>query len=321
MSAFTVGQLRLAALQRIRTGSGRSPLISRSTILIGTLASAASATTVSSYLSSRRMPSAPARPAGSPGRDSIRALRGAIIAWADARADLLRDLYQHFADRRPQFGRCRGDQPPVHDRGRFRQQIAEHRRRNVGPQPDLLGEDAILFGALDQAVKSLSRKYGRRDCRRRGARRRDCRGAPARPSPPRPARAVPRSHADAPDPWFSATSMRSASGQPGASFNTGPATAISSSLASRRSTLTGALLTGARRFESSARAFVSISSMSSPNTVIEEIDMLLVVAAGAVEKESGDALQRLGPLFAASRAERPLQARELARGWHPSRIH
>jgi hypothetical protein len=37
-------------------------------------------------------------------------------------------------------------------------------------------------------------------------------------------------------------------------------------MSERRKTLTGALLTGARRFASSARAFASISSIKIPNT-------------------------------------------------------
>ena len=133
MSAFTVGQLRLAALQRIRTGSGRSPLISRSTILIGTLGERGKRSDglfvfiLRAECRQRRLVQ-PLRPV----ETQYRALRLAIVAWADTSADLARDLYQDIADRRSQFGGRRGDQPLVHDRGRFAQQIAKQRRGNIG---------------------------------------------------------------------------------------------------------------------------------------------------------------------------------------------
>ena len=92
--ARTVGQPRPAALHRIRTGSGRSPAMSRSTTLIGTLASVASPTTISSYLPSLQNAASVAsfRPLG-PVKAQDQALRGAVVAGADARADLFRNSF------------------------------------------------------------------------------------------------------------------------------------------------------------------------------------------------------------------------------------
>jgi len=74
--------------------------------------------------------------------------------------------------------------------------------------------------------------------------------------------------------------------------------------------LTGALCTGARRLESSARALFSISSIRCPNTFVEQIDLLVAVAAGAVKKERGDALQRLDALLARAALDDLFQFRD-----------
>ncbi len=181
MTDFTVGQLMPAALHRISTGSGRSPAISRSATLIGTLESAARATTVSSYLPSpanaakRRLVHA-ARPM----QAQYHALRGAVIARAHACADFMGDFFQDAANFRLLFRRRRGEQPLMHDCGGSRQQFAEQLRRNIGPQSDLLGKNSVALGALDQAEKARSRKCARRDCRRCCAPLRDRRAAPER---------------------------------------------------------------------------------------------------------------------------------------------
>ncbi len=73
---------------------------------------------------------------------------------------------------------------------------------------------------------------------------------------------------------------------------------MSSSLASVRSTLTGALLTGARRIgELGARLGLDFLDQQ-PENVVEQIDMRVVEIVGAVEEQRGDALQRLGALAA-----------------------
>ncbi len=155
MIDFTVGQSIPAALHRISTGSGRSPAISRSATSIGTLDSAASATTVSSYLPS----SAKAARAGSfmlprPVQAEHDPLRRAIVARADPGADFLRHPRQDPMNFGLQCRRGRGQQPLMHDRGRALQQFAKHRRRNIRPQPDLLGKNAVALGALDQAKEA-----------------------------------------------------------------------------------------------------------------------------------------------------------------------
>ena len=50
-----------------------------------------------------------------------------------------------------------------------------------------------------------------------------------------------------------------------------------------------------------------------PKYLVEDIDVLVVVVAGAVNKESCDTLQASRSVFDGSRAERPLQAQELMR--------
>ncbi len=63
------------------------------------------------------------------------ALRGAIIARTDARADFLGDLGEHVAESPPcTSGVAAASRRSMHDRGRFGQQLAKHRRRNVRPQ-------------------------------------------------------------------------------------------------------------------------------------------------------------------------------------------
>ena len=65
-----------------------------------------------------------------------------------------------------------------------------------------------------------------------------------------------------------------------------------------RSTLTGALL-HRRQTVGQFGARLGLDLLDEqPEDLIEQIDMLVAITAGAVEKERGDALQRLGPLFA-----------------------
>ena len=42
----------------------------------------------------------------------------------------------------------------MHDCGRAAQQFAEYLRRNIGPQPDFLGQDAVVFGPFDQTEEA-----------------------------------------------------------------------------------------------------------------------------------------------------------------------
>ena len=102
MTDRTVGQLKPAALQSISTGSGRSPAISRSATPIGTLESAASATTVSSYLPSlgERRQCRLVHVARAV-QFEHQALRGAVIARTDARADFVGDFFQDAANFAP----------------------------------------------------------------------------------------------------------------------------------------------------------------------------------------------------------------------------
>ena len=72
---------------------------------------------------------------------------------------------------------------------------------------------------------------------------------------------------------------------------------MSSSLASVRNTPTGALLNGSRRLEElGAGAGFDLVDQQTENTV-EQIDVLVVILIGAVEKERRDALQRLDALL------------------------
>ena len=156
IGALTAGQPRPAALHRIRTGSGRSPLISRSAILIGTLASVASATIAASYLPSPQN-EVSAASSNRFARSRPSTTRGAIVARVGLCADAAA-------------------------------------QQNIG-------------NGLAQSRAEIA-----------------CRCA---------------------WPLVLATPIRTASARRGASFSTGPATAISSSLASLRKSLTGALLSGA----------------------------------------------------------------------------
>ena len=83
------------------------------------------------------------------------ALRGIVVARTDAGADLLGDFRQHAVNLRLAAG-CRRDKQAIANHGgRFGQQFAEHRLGDIGPQADLLGQDAVVFGAPDEADKAI----------------------------------------------------------------------------------------------------------------------------------------------------------------------
>jgi hypothetical protein len=172
------------------------------------------------------------------------------------------------------------EQALVHDRRRLGQQFAEHRCGNIRPQPALLGKGAVLLGALDQA-----RKAGLGNARAAivGDAERDLAiAAPHQLVGDRLAERRARRNG---------LQMRLTLGSRDADkvvlrqarrrLSTGPATAMSSSAISRRKTLTGVLLTGARRFASSAR--LRRSPDQNPEHVVEQADVL-VAAAGSIEK-------------------------------------
>src|SRR5579883_844032 len=153
MTALTVGQLMPAALQRINAGSVRSLDISRSVILSGTFDSAASPAIVSSYLPSLAK-AARAASFMRPDRCSPSTMRCAIIAWTDTPTHLLCNLVKHAADFRLPFRLCCGKQPLPHDRGGLGQQFAKQSWRNVRAQANLLGENSVALGALDQTAET-----------------------------------------------------------------------------------------------------------------------------------------------------------------------
>ena len=201
----------------------------------------------------------------------------------------------------------------MHHGGRFGQQIAEQRRGNIRPQANFLGEDAILFGALDQAVEAFLGDAGaaivgdaagdvaiaaaHQHVRHRFAKRAASRD--------RMQVGLALGFGDVDEIGFRQT-RRQLEHRPG----DGDIVVVGEP----RSTLTGALLTGARRFDEFGAGLGLDLFDQQPEHLVEQIDVLVVVAAGAVEKESGNALQRLGAVFHASRAERLFKLRDQREG-------
>ena len=104
ITAFTAGQLKFAALHRISTGSKRSLSISRSTIFdlhFGQRRERNHRFFVFAFAAEANQRCL-VQPAG-PAKAEHDPLRRAVIARADARADLFGDLGEHVADRRPHF--------------------------------------------------------------------------------------------------------------------------------------------------------------------------------------------------------------------------
>ena len=207
------------------------------------------------------------------------ALRGAVIARADAGADFFGDFRQHAANLRlslPASPRRAGaDARPRSPC----QQFAEHRRRNVRPQPDLLGQDAVVFGALDQAEKPVSEmRAPRLSATRRATSRSPRRTSTSVTASPSACRAEMACR------WawllVLATSTRSASCKPRRQLEHRPGDGDVVVVGERAQHLDRRVARPAPDgCESSARALLSISSISRPNHVVEQVDMLVVVAA------------------------------------------
>ena len=189
-----------------------------------------------------------------------------VVARRCAAPTSSRDLRQHAADFRLRLGLGGGEQALLNHFGRLEQEIAKQPRRDVGAQPDLLGQHAVFLGPVDQRGEARPRTAAPGDSPRRCARPRDRRGGPARRSPARRCRRGRRSRADAPGSW-SWRCRRDRLRRAGA---TAPAPGRRPRC--RRPWRAGAPLrpahcsTGARRWASSARALVSISAIRRPNT-------------------------------------------------------
>ena len=172
-----------------------------------------------------------------------RCFRGGVIALrTHTRRTSSETLRQHAPDFGLGFGLRRRKQALLHHLGRAHQQLAEQVSGNVRPRADLLGQHAVMLGALDQLRKAGLGKSGAGivgdvahhlavaaphqhvgDSRLRSL-------------------AAGQSRADAPGPWSWRCRPDRISSSRGDCASTGPATAMSSSLASRRIDSIGAFV-------------------------------------------------------------------------------
>ena len=185
----------------------------------------------------------------------------------------------------------------MHDRRRPGQQFEEHRCGNIRPQPDLLGKGAVLLGALDQARKAglgnaraaivgdaerdlaiaaphqlVGDRLAERRARRNGLQMRLALGS-------RDADKVVLRQAR--------RQLEHRSGDGDVVVLGKPAQYVDRRVAHRRETI---CQLGARfRFDLLDQ---------NPEHVVEKADVLVVVAAGSIEKERGNAPERLHALLA-----------------------
>ena len=227
------------------------------------------------------------------------ALRGAIVARADARADFLGDLGQDIVDFRFPFGRRRSEQPLVHDRGRSCQQFAKQRRRNIGPQSDCFGQHAVLSARLTRREKPV---VGNAGAAVFGDAARDL------------AIAAPHQHIG--DRLAERPARRDGL-QMRLAFGLGEIDQIGFGQARRqlqhragdgnivvigeRAQHLHRRIGDRRQADGEFGARLGLDFLDEQaEDVVEQVDMLVVVGAGAVEKQRGNALQRLGALRRAS---------------------
>ena len=164
-----------------------------------------------------------------------------------------------------------------------------------GRSADLLGQHAVLLAPARPARRS---RVSENRAPRFSATLRTTSRSPRRTSTSVTGSAIRcgrKWRADAPGSWSWRCRPDRLSASRGDCSSTGPATAMSSSLASRRTTPTGALLDRrepVRQF--GARLGLDLLDQAAED-VVEQADMVVVEAARAVEEQRGDALQRLRP--------------------------
>ena len=184
----------------------------------------------------------------------------------------------------------------MHHRGRLRQQVAKHRRRNIRPHPNLLGQDAIRLGAFDQAGKA---GLGNAGAAVLGNAAHDI--AVAAPHQhvgdgltQRPARrdrlqvGLTLVHRDVDEIGFGQPrrELQYRSGDGDIVVIGEPAQQFDGSVADRRKMMR----------ELGARLCLDLVD-EQPEHVIKQLDMRIAVAACAVQKESRDTLERLDALL------------------------
>ena len=292
ISALTVGQSQPADLQRIRIGSGRSPPIRRSTTSIGTHAQQRQrgdhllvfaglgeiderGLVELAFLMQRLDRALGGRVVARPG--------GCRLRWTPWRARAGSPPASPAS--RPRAGAAAPPRSPCSNRSR------NSRGGMSGRVPTFSARIAVLFRWLDQRREASAPTAGPPGCRRRCARPGGRRGGPVRRSP---VRAMPvRPEIASRCAWLLvlAISTRSASGSRGDCSSTGPATAMSSSWASRRTASTGALPTGARRCgQFGARLGLDLVDQARED-VVEQPTWSSLKWSRAVEKERCDPLQ------------------------------